>query len=792
MQLSFNWLRRWVPGSGDAEAVAERLTGAGLEVDSLTALGEALDGVVVGEIVACEPHPNADRLRVCTVQTGADRALTIVCGAPNARVGLKAPLATIGSTLPNGLTIKAAKLRGVASEGMLCSSPELGLGDDAAGLMELDPGFAAGTPLAAALGLPDHLIEIDLTPNRADCLSVRGIARELAALEGAVVQEPAIDPVPALIDDAPSIELLAPEDCPRYVGRVIDGIDPNATTPAWMVERLERSGLRSRGPGVDVTNYVLLELGQPMHAFDAATLSGGIRVRRAGPGDLITLLDGQTVEPDDDLLLICDHDKPVALAGIMGGADTAVSDGTTRILLESAWFRPATIMGKGRRYGLATDSAHRFERGVDPQLQREAIERATALMLEIAGGRPGPVVEQSVPAHLPRREAVELRVTRVNHVLGTALSADEVRALLERLGMQVTGAGEPFSVIAPSARVDIAVEIDLVEEIARLVGYDRLPSRSPRGRLRAIVQPEREAAMPVLRHSLQARGFHEIMTWSFVAEADLAELQLPHQAQALANPLSRDMAVLRTSLLPGLLRTAAANLKRRQPRLKLFETGHVFHADAEWAEPRRLGLLLAGQRLPEHWDAPSACFDFHDLRGEIEHLAVCLGHAPGAVVFERTEQPWLHPGQAARVLLNGEQLGTAGRLHPALVEAFDLPEAPLVAEIDLGCLRARSLPEYRPVSRYPAVRRDLALIAPAGVESGRIRDVAAAAAGDLLERCIIFDIYQGEGIDSSGKSVAIGLILRDVSRTLTDEEVDRVIAGVVEALRQHCQVELRG
>ncbi len=792
MRFSLNWLRQWVPTDLDAESVADRLTAAGLEVDDFEAVGEGLDGVVVAEITDCQSHPNADRLKVCEVEFGGDGPVSIVCGAPNARVGLKAPLATVGTCLPNGLKIKPAKLRGVASEGMLCSAPELGLGEDASGLLELDASLRPGTPLAQALGLPDHVIEVDLTPNRADCLSIRGIARELAAAASLACRAPEIAPVSPARDDAVEIELLDPDDCPRYAGRMIRGIDPDARTPPWLVERLERSGLRARHPVVDVTNYVLLELGQPMHAFDAAMLAGGIRVRRAQAGDRIVLLDGQEIEPDDDMLLVCDHQKPVALAGIMGGRDSAVGEATCDVLLESAWFNPATIIGKGRRLGLATDSAHRFERGVDPELQVVALERATALILEIAGGSAGPVVEQCVSDRLPETRSIRLRLDRVNQLLGTDLDADRVAGILERLGMAVDRDGNVFRVRPPSARRDLALEVDLIEEVARLVGYDQLPIRAPGGRLRAIVPSERSVAMDQLRSTLHARGFQEIITWSFVAEQELARLSLEAAGQPLANPLNQDMGVLRTSLLPGLLRTATANLRHQQSRLKLFETGHVFSAGGHWSESESLGLLICGSAQPESWVAERRDFDFYDLKGEVEHLLGCLGHRPDSVQVEARSVEFMHPGQGCAITLNGRDLGLAGQLHPAVAADLDLETGVFIAELDLTVLRQRALPEFSGTLRLPSVRRDLAMIVPDSVPASALQRVSAEAVGRLLERCIIFDKYQGQEIESGYKSIAIGLILRDVSRTLTDEEVDSVMRSVVESLKEECNIRLRG
>ncbi|MEX0916079.1 MAG: phenylalanine--tRNA ligase subunit beta, partial [Wenzhouxiangellaceae bacterium] len=541
-----------------------------------------------------------------------------------------------------------------------------------------------------------------------------------------------------------------------------------------------------------VTNYVLLELGQPMHAFDAGVIEGGIRVRRAQSGDEITLLDGQKIRPDEDMLLICDHQKPVALAGIMGGQDSAVGDQTRDILLESAWFNPATIIGKGRRLGLATDSAHRYERGVDPELQVAAIERATALILEIAGGSAGPVIERSSAQHLPSTPSIRLRLDRVNHLLGTEFDAVRVQDILERLGMRIESIDSGFQVRPPSARRDLSIEVDLIEEVARLVGYDQLPSRSPGGRLRAIVPSERSVAMDKLRNTLHARGFQEIMTWSFVSDEDLSRLSLQDSAQPLANPLSQEMGVLRTSLLPGLLRTAAANLRHQHARLKLFETGHVFSAGDKWVESERLGLLIAGDAQPESWLGKRREFDFYDLKGEIEHLAGSAGHPPASLQAGTCSADWLHPGQSCALILAGRELGFAGQLHPGIAAELDLDAAVFVAELDLELLRQRGLPEFSGTVRYPSVRRDLALIAPETVPAAELQRVSAKAAGRTLERCIIFDIYQGEGIESGYKSIGIGLILRDLSRTLTDEDVDSVMLSVVESLKMECKVRLRG
>ncbi|QKK02769.1 MAG: phenylalanine--tRNA ligase subunit beta [Pseudomonadota bacterium] len=791
MKISHRWLSEWVENDLDAQSLAEQFTLCGLEVDAVEPVAPALDGVVVGEIIAVEPHPDADRLRICRV-VGDSQERTVVCGAPNARAGLKAPLATLGACLPGGLKIKPARLRGVASEGMLCSGPELGLAEDADGLMELPGDAPVGQALSEYLQLDDHVLEIDLTPNRADCLSVRGLARELGAITNRAVQAPSIEPVAATSGARLEIELEAPRDCPRYAGRVIEGIDPTAATPIWLVERLRRAGLRSLGPTVDVTNYVLLELGQPMHAFDLARLSERIRVRRAQSGDRIRLLDGQVIEPDEDMLLIADADKPVALAGIMGGLDTAVSDTTRDILLESAWFHPATISGRARRLGLATESAHRFERGVDPELQRLAVERATRLIVDIAGGRPGPVVEAIARAELPSRPKVALRIERLNRVLGSTLGEAEVIDILQRLEMEVSSSSGELSVVPPSARRDIEIEADLIEEVARIYGYDRLPVSPPGGRLHARVGSESRLPERRLRDQLIARGFQEIMTWSFVGRDELDRIGLAGAAQPLANPLSRDMAVLRTSLLPGLLATADTNFRRQHLGFRLFECGTCFERDDDrFRETWRIGLLMTGRIGNEHFSGRPRWLDFFDLKGEIEHL-LALNQVTGQVSVAPADKSFLHPGQGAALLLDERPAGWFGQLHPKLQRDLEFDQPVFVAELDGAEISQVRLPEHRLAGRYPAVRRDIAVIVDDRYSAADVLAEVRRCAGALLENCVIFDQYRGKGVESGCRSLAIGLILRDVSRTLQDREVDSLVDEVVAALKARFNAKLRG
>ncbi|MEM1082175.1 MAG: phenylalanine--tRNA ligase subunit beta, partial [Pseudomonadota bacterium] len=588
MKFSYQWLSEWLPIEASADQLSDQLTSAGLEVDGVDELGAGLDGVVVGEIIDCHAHPDADRLNVCTVSIDQETPLQIVCGAPNARAGLKAPLATVGATLPGGFKIKPATLRGVESFGMLCSAPELGLGDDRDGLLELPSASSVGAALVQALNLPDWVIELDLTPNRADCLSMLGIAHELAAIQGVRLTPPQIPTAKVEHSRSIGIALKDAEACPRYVGRVITGIDTSASSPAWMVQKLERCGVRSLGPVVDATNYVLLELGQPMHAFDLDCIRGDLQVRRARDGETLVLLDGSEAQLTDDMLLIADDEQALALAGIMGGQASAVATHTSDILLESAWFNPSIISGRARRLGLSTDSSHRFERGVDPSLQVQAIERATQLIIDIAGGQAGPIVDCKNHDHLPGQISIVLRPQRVNQVLGTDLDASSIGELLRRLGMHVEPNDAGFSVQPPLRRRDLTLEVDLIEEVARMIGYDALPARRPGGSLKSQISSERLVSDRLLRDTLQARGFQEIMTWSFVSRRDLERCGMADQAQDLANPLSNEMGVLRTQLMPGLVQTASNNLRHQLSRLRLYETGRAFNQGDHASEQQRL------------------------------------------------------------------------------------------------------------------------------------------------------------------------------------------------------------
>ncbi|MGJ4729533.1 phenylalanine--tRNA ligase subunit beta [Luteimonas sp. SDU101] len=793
MKFSENWLRQHVPTSASRERLAEVLTAIGLEVEDVAVLGEALDGVVVARIVSAERHPEADRLQVCQVDAGTGEPLQIVCGAPNARAGLIAPLATIGTRVGD-LTIKAAKLRGVESNGMLCSAKELGIDADASGLLELPGDAPVGAPLAGYLGLPDASIEIKLTPNRADCFSLRGIAFDVAAATGSEVAAFDAQPVPAAAEAALPVELDAGEDAPRYLGRVIEGVDAGAPTPLWMAERLRRSGIRPVSLLVDVTQYVMLELGQPMHAFDRDLLKGPVGVRRARAGESLKLLDGRDIALDEEFLAITDAGRVVALAGVMGGLDTRVTESTRNVFLEAAHFAPAAIIGRSRRLGMHTDAAHRFERGVDPQLPRAAIELATRLVLDIAGGQPGPVVEAVLEAHLPQPRPIVLRRARLARVLGLTVDDAEVARILRALGMEVSVTDAGWRVVPPSRRFDIAIEEDLIEEVARIHGYDAIPTTLPGGAARIAVPSETRAGEDELRAQMVARGYFEAVNFAFVDQALLRAWQAEEGGVPLANPLSAELGVMRTRLLPGLVAAASRNLARQQARVRLFELGKVFALREGEApvETPRIAAVIQGDAQAEQWGAASRPADFHDLKGDLESLAACTG---ARLEYRSATDAYGHPGRSAEVVrVDGEQpvrLGWIGELHPRLLRALDLEGTVLAFELDLAALRARAVPRATGLSRFPSVRRDLAFVAPEGVSWAALEATIRRAAGPLLSELRLFDRYVGKGVDPGFRSLATGLILQENSRTLTESDVDVAVAAVIAALQQEHGARIR-
>ncbi|TAK37888.1 MAG: phenylalanine--tRNA ligase subunit beta [Lysobacteraceae bacterium] len=790
MKFSENWLREHVRVEADSEALAATLTAIGLEVEELTVLGKGLDGVVVARILECAKHPQADRLQVCQVDAGTGTPLQIVCGAPNARPGLVAPLAMVGARLGD-LTIKAAKLRGVDSNGMLCSAKELGVDADASGLMELPGDAPVGTPLAQYLGLPDAAIELKLTPNRADCFSVRGIAFDVAAALGSQVEPLPATAVPAASEARMAIDLAAGADAPRYVGRIIDGVDAARPTPVWMAERLRRGGIRPVSLLVDITQYVMLELGQPMHAFDRDLLKGPVGVRRARAGEMLKLLDGRDASLDDGFLLVTDADRPVALAGLMGGHDTRVTDATRNVFLEAAHFAPAAIIGRGRKLGLHTDAAHRFERGVDPELPRVAIERATQLILDHAGGKPGPVVEAELPAHLPRPAAILLRRERLSRVLGIAIADAEVERILRALGLEVAIDAQGWRVTPPARRFDLAIEEDLVEEVARIHGYDAIPATLPAGGTRLVEPTETRVGEGDVRRHLASRDFLEAVDYAFVDAALLAQWGMDGGGVALANPLSAELGMMRTWLLPGLVASLARNAARQQSRVRLFELGKVFRAAGAGQAPLetlRVAAVACGDAMAEQWGASSRSVDFHDLKGDLESLAALSG---ARLEFRPSAPSWAHPGRSAEVLRDGVVLGWIGQLHPALQRTLDLDAEVVAFELDLAPLLQRPLPRAGGLSRFPSVRRDLAFVLPEQVAWADLAASVKAAAGPILKDLRLFDRYQGKGVESGFKSLAMGLILQDESRTLTDSDVDAVVAAVTASLQREHGASIR-
>ena len=813
MRFNESWLREWVDPPVDSAELGEQLTRAGLEVDSVKPAVPpgAFSGVVVAEVLECRPHPNADRLKVCRVDPGAGEPVEVVCGAPNARAGMRAALARPGARIGGGVKVRRAKIRGLASEGMLLSMRELGIGEDHDGIVDLDADAPHGADVLDLLGQGDSVFELSLTPDRGDCLCVAGIAREIGAINGLAVRGPDPVAVAPTIEDRLPVALEAPAGCARYAGRVIRGIDPGAMSPLWLSERLRRCGVRAVSPIVDVTNYVMLELGQPLHAFDLERLEGGIRVRRARAGESMTLLDERAIELRPSTLVIADHARAVALAGIMGGLDSAVTAATRDVFLESAWFGPADLMGEPRFYRLSTDASHRFERGVDPALQCVAIERATRLLLDIAGGRAGPIVDEVAPSHMPERAEVRLRAARIERVLGMALSGDEVAGDLERLGMKVVETGGGWSVTPPSHRFDISIEEDLIEEVVRLAGYDRVPAVEIEGVVRHGGDLETGVPVNRLRRVLIDRGFQEAVTYSFVDPSLQSALDPEVAPIPLANPISSELSVMRTHLWMGLCGALVRNVNRQERRVRLFETGLRFRRDpalearvgdiegwgdrgrdqvADVSQERCIAGVVMGTAHPEQWGTDARGVDFFDLKSDVEALLALTGD-PGRFSFTPALHPALHPAQAAAIRDGDTEVGLIGALHPRVRQILGLSAPVFVFEVELAGLASARVPGYRPVSRFPSVRRDLAVLVDDAVPANRILNEVRRDGTDILDEAIVFDVYRGKAIGAGKKSVAIGLTFRSESRTLGDAEVDGLIDGIVAGLEAGFGAELR-
>ncbi|MDD1508123.1 phenylalanine--tRNA ligase subunit beta [Pseudomonas sp. CNPSo 3701] len=790
MKFSEQWLRSWVSPQASRDELVARLSMAGLEVDSVSPVAGAFSGVIVGEVLSTEQHPDADKLRVCQVSNGSE-TFQVVCGAPNVRPGLKIPFATIGAELPGDFKIKKAKLRGVESNGMLCSASELQISEDNDGLLELPADAPVGQDIREYFELNDVSIEVDLTPNRGDCLSLAGLAREVGALYDAPVTRPQIAAVAPAHDEVRPVEVLAPQACPRYLGRVVRNVDLSRPTPRWMVERLRRADVRSIDAAVDVTNYVMLELGQPMHAFDLDVIQGGIRVRMAEEGEKLVLLDGQEVTLRADTLVIADHQRALAIAGVMGGEHSGVSATTRDLFLESAFFDTIAVAGKARSYGLHTDSSHRFERGVDSQLAREAMERATALLLEIVGGEAGPIIEAVDPAQLPSVAPISLRADRVEQMLGLRLDDELIVKLLGALGLSVEGGAGQWQVKVPSHRFDISLEVDLIEELARLYGYNRLPVRYPQARLAPQTKAEAVADLPVLRRLLVARGYQEAITYSFI-DPKLFELFSPGvKPLTLANPISADMAAMRASLWPGLVKAVEHNLNRQQSRVRLFESGLRFvgQLDELKQEPMLAGVIT-GSRLPESWAHGRDSVDFFDAKADVEALLAAAGDA-ASFAFVPGEHSALHPGQTARIEREGRLVGYLGAIHPELAKTLGLDQSLFLFELLLSEITAGRMPAFKELSRFPEVRRDLALLVDRDVPAQNLLADIREQAGEWLTDLRLFDVYQGKGIDPLRKSLAVGLTWQHPSRTLNDDEVSTATQNILTSLEQRFNATLR-
>ncbi|WP_327438252.1 phenylalanine--tRNA ligase subunit beta [Pseudomonas donghuensis] len=790
MKFSEKWLRGWVNPQVSRDDLVARLSMAGLEVDSVTPAAGQFSGIIVGEVLSTEQHPDADKLRVCQVSSGSE-TFQVVCGAPNVRPGLKIPFAMIGAELPGDFKIKKAKLRGVESNGMLCSAAELQISEENDGLLELAADAPVGEDIRVYLDLDDASIEIGLTPNRGDCLSVAGLARDVGALYDVAVTRLQVPAVAAAHDEVRPVEVLAPAACPRYLGRVIRNVDLSKPTPLWMVERLRRSDVRSIDAAVDITNYVMLELGQPMHAFDLAEINGGIRVRMAEEGEKLVLLDGQEVTLRPDTLVIADHSRALAIAGVMGGEHSGVAAGTRDIFLESAFFEPISVAGKARSYGLHTDASHRYERGVDSQLAREAIERATALLLEIVGGEAGPVIDVTSEAHLPTVAPITLRAERLTQMLGMEMASADVEQLLNGLGLKTTAGEGQWQVEVPSHRFDISLEVDLIEELARLYGYNRLPVRYPQARLAPQAKAEARGDLPALRRLLVARGYQEAITYSFI-DPKLFELFSPGvEPLLLANPISSDMAAMRASLWPGLVKSLQHNLNRQQDRVRLFESGLRFVGQlGDLEQQPMLAGVVCGSRLPEGWANGRDSIDFFDVKADVEAL---LGFSGSLAEFSFVpgKHPALHPGQTARIERDGREVGYLGAIHPELAKTLGLDRPVYVFELVLGEVAEGRLPKFSELSKFPEVRRDLALVAGRDVASSSVLEVIRDNAGEWLTDLRLFDVYQGKGIDPDRKSLAVGLTWQHPSRTLNDEEVNTATQNILTSLEQRLNTTLR-
>lgn len=791
MKISENWLRTWVNPAINSDTLSDQLTMLGLEVDELAPVAKPFTGVVIGEVLTVEQHPDADRLRVTTINIGSGEPLQIVCGAPNVRVGMKAPVATIGAVLPGDFKIKKGKLRGVESQGMLCGASEIDLEDKIDGLLELPADAPVGVNIREYLKLDDNVIDISITPNRGDCFSIRGIAREISVINKLEMIEPVINTVAATIADEKKV-VISTEGAPRYLGRVVKNVNVKAATPEWMQQALSRSGIRTHSILVDVTNYVLMELGQPMHAFDLSKIEGTVHVRQATQQEKLQLLNDQEVELQEDIMVIADDQKALAIAGIMGGLASSVTDDTTDIFLESAFFAPLAIAGRARRFGLHTDSSQRYERGVDFELPLIAMNRASQLIQELAGGEFGPITVAEKTDLLPKREAIELKQAQIDQLLGYQVAGEFIADALTRLGCKVTVKAEgEWSVVPPSHRYDMAIYQDLIEEVARIDGYDNIQISLPSMDVKFAKYQDR-FELAELRQTIVTLGYQEAISFSF-ADAKL-EKQLNPEVKPLmlANPISSDLAAMRSTLLSSLIPCVQYNLNRQQSRVRFFEFGLRFdYQNAKSIEDLQqtptLALVAVGSQAPESWHAKPQPMDFFDFKGEVEEI---LAAGRVSVEYVRSERAWLHPGQSADILVDGKSIGYLGRLHPSLENELDLSTT-WVAELDQTAVLQSYVSNFTELSRFPSVRRDIALLISDNINVRDIQQLIEQTGGELLDSTWLFDVYTGQGVEDGKRSLAFALLWQHPSRTLEDAEIKSGMDNIIQVLENTYQATLR-
>ncbi len=790
MNISEQWLREWVDIDCDTQQLSEQLTMAGLEVEGIEPASPEFSGVITAKVETVKKYPDADKLKICQVTKGSGQNLNIVCGATNVREGLYVALAPVGAVLPGNIKINANELKGVLSEGMLCSAQELGLAEESDGLMELPDDLILGEGLKDVLSLDDQIIELSLTPNRGDCLSISGVAREISALNNSEFRSKKAEPPDQTGEQSRDVVINEPAACPRYVGQVIENVDASKPTPRWLTEKLRRCGLRSVNPVVDITNFVMLELGQPLHAFDNDKLQGDICVRYSKLNEKLKLLDGQECILSTDTLTISDDNGVLAMAGIMGGQASAVVEDTKNIFLESAFFDPHVIIGKARQYGLHTDSSHRFERGVDFQIQKQAIDRAAQLTVEICGGRPGPVIEKMSGDDLPELKRVSLRRGQIKRLLGVSLADEDILRIFSRLGMQTEGKEEGWSVTVPSFRFDIEIEADLIEEIARIYGYNNINTQSPLAHLQMHRENESQTHIKRMRQLLVDRGYQEAITYSFV-DARILEILNPDVATlALANPIASELSVMRTSLLPGLVGALLYNQKRQQPRIRLLETGLIFKNSKKLTQIPAFAGIISGNFNKKQWDINDRPCNLFDLKKDVEAIFSLNSHKI-EVNFESIQHPALHPGQSAKIVHNNQQLGFIGALHPSVQKLLGLTRGAFVFEIELEHISKQIIAKYKKISKFPSVQRDISIVVAEETSVAEIVDLIGKTTPDVLYSLELFDVYRGEAIDLGKKSLALGLTFQRISSTLEDDEVESVMAGVLENLRKEFGALLR-